>query len=161
MVTQKGRTRTKTDGTNIGKKTSGEESVLTKLFELTGNKAKSYYIVWRFAPHLLPKENIVTFENLHNTYKFFTEGMNERLCENWLSEAKVQAAVKWLLKRLHQQKMINLYNTYYEKAQNDTQAFKAFIEFSDKFLATEKESELLSIINGLDFSESEKENKGD
>ena len=160
MATQKGHTRTKADGTNVGKKTSGEESVLTKLFELTGNKAKSYYIVWRYAPHLLPKENIVTFEDLHNTYQFFTPGMNERLCENWLSEAKVQTAVKWLLKRLHQQKMINLYNTYYAKALEDTQAFKAFVDFSDKFLATEKESELLSIINGLDFTEPETENKG-
>lgn len=95
------------------------------------------------------------FEDLHNNYQYFTDTMTEDFCETWLTENVCQNAVRWLLNRLHQQKLIELYNMYFEKAKEDTQAFKAFIEFSDKFFADEKESELLSILNGTDIPEDE------
>ena len=45
-------------------------------------------------------------------------------------EQGCQTAVKWLLKRLHQKKMIELYDTYYKKAlDGDVQAFKAWQDF--------------------------------
>jgi len=81
--------------------------------------------------------------------------MTEQSCNNWLMEENVQTAVKWLLKREHQAKMIELYNIYYNKAKEDTNAFKAFTDFSDKFFAQEKDSELLGILNGIKDDELE------
>lgn len=147
-----GRTKaeiTKTDGYAQGKSVSQEQSVVMRIKGMVKTDAKVYYIIWRFSPHLLPKNDIKTFDDLKNSYKTFTAGMTETFCENWLTEENVQTAVKWLLNRLHQKKMIELYNIYFEKAKEDTTAFKAFIEFSEKFFAEEKDSELLSILNGM------------
>lgn len=145
----------KNDGFGAGKSTSQEQSVLSKLRELTKTPAKAYFIVWKYAPHLLPDQSIKTFDDLKGSYKTFTEGMTEVSCNNWLMEENVQTAVKWLLKRLHQSKLIELYNTYYNKAKEDTNAFKAFTDFSEKFFAQEKDSELLSILNGIKADELE------
>lgn len=57
--------------------------------------------------------------------------------------------------RLRKAKLIELYNTYYDKAKDDTNAFKAFTDFSDKFFAEEKDSELLGILNGIKDDELE------
>lgn len=79
---------------------------------------------------MLPNKEIKTFEDLHKSYQYFTDTMTESFCETWLTENSCQQAVRWLLNRLHQQKLIELYNLYYSKAREDTQAFRAFIEFS-------------------------------
>lgn len=137
------------DGYGTGKHTSQEESIILKLKSMVKTDAKVYYIIWRYAPHLLPKQEIKSFSDLKNNYATFTDGMTESSCENWLVEQNVQTAIKWLLKRIHQRKMIELYNIYYDKAKEDTNAFKAFTDFSDKFFAEEKDSELLSLLNGI------------
>jgi Trp operon repressor len=49
--------------------------------------------------------------------------------------------------------MIELYNIYYENAKKDTNAFKAFVDFSEKFFATEKESELLALLQKADVGD--------
>ena len=139
----------------MGKCTSQEQSVINKMKSMVKTDAKAYFIIWKYAPHLLPNQNINTFDDLKDNYKTFTEGMTEVSCNNWLVEANMQTAVKWLLKRLHQAKLIELYNTYYTKAKDDTNAFKAFIDFSDNFFAQEKDSELLSILNGIKADELE------
>ncbi|MEG3007195.1 MAG: hypothetical protein RR806_06975 [Oscillospiraceae bacterium] len=144
-----------------GKRVSQEQSILDKLFTMVKTKPKAYYILWKYAHHLLPNPNLKTYQELADSYKFFTPGMTEERAETWLTEQSCQAAIKWLLKRLHQQKMIELYNTYYEKAQQDTQAFKAFIDFSDKFFASEQESEMLSILKGVDFTQYDDEDDTD
>lgn len=145
----------KQDGYAMGKCTSQEQSVINKMKSMVKTDAKAYFIIWKYAPHLLPNQNINTFDDLKDNYKTFTEGMTEVSCNNWLVEANMQTAVKWLLKRLHQAKLIELYNTYYTKAKDDTNAFKAFIDFSDNFFAQEKDSELLSILNGIKADELE------
>lgn len=137
------------NGYGQGKHTSQEQSVLVKLKSMIKTDSKVYFILWKFAPHLLPNQKIKTFEDLKSNYKTFTDGMTETSCNNWLVEENVQTAIKWLLKRLHQAKLIELYDTYYIKAQEDTNAFRAFIDFSEKFFAEEKDSELLSILNGI------------
>jgi Protein of unknown function (DUF1474). len=137
-----------------GKSSSNETSVLHKLKEMVKTDAKVYYIMWKYSPHLLTDgDKIKTFEDLKKSHKCFTEGMDEQNCENWLTEQNVQTAVKWLLKRLHQQKMIELYNIYFENAKKDVAAFKAFTDFSEKFFATEKESELLSMLQNADIGD--------
>lgn len=138
---------------HCGKSVSQEQSIIHKLKEMVKTDTKVYYILWKYAPHLLTNKELKTFEDLKNNYKAFTNGMTELTCNNWLFEQNVQTAVKWLLNRLHQEKMIELYSLYFEKAKEDTNAFKAFIDFSEKFFATEKESELLSILKGVDIDE--------
>ncbi len=142
-----------------GKAVANEQSIVNKLYEMIGVKHKAYYICWRYCPQALPNKNVKTFEDLCNTYSYFTSTMTEEFCQTWLTEQQCQNAIKWLLKRLHQSKMIELYNTYYEKAKDDTAAFRAFVEFSDRFFTNEKESELLSILKGVDLSEDEAEIK--
>ena len=156
MASTRGRKKiTKTDGFGMGKNTSKEQSIQSKLFSLVSTYPKVYFIMWKYAPQLLPNPNIKTFDDLKNNYKSFTDGMTEQSCNNWLMEENVQTAVKWLLKREHQAKMIELYNIYYNKAKEDTNAFKAFTDFSDKFFAQEKDSELLGILNGIKDDELE------
>lgn len=140
---------TKKDGYGAGKSTSQEESVFMKIKGMVKTDTKAYYIIWRYAPKLLPNQNLKTFDDLKNNYKVFTQGLTENSCENWLTEENVQTAVKWLLKRLHQKKMIELYNIYFDKAKDDTNAFKAFTDFSEKFFANGQSSELLNILQGV------------
>jgi hypothetical protein len=75
--------------------------------------------------------------------------MTEHVCENWLMEENVQTSVKWLLQREHQKKMIELYGIYYDKAKSDTNAFKAFVDFSNQFFADDKKNGILEIVQGL------------
>lgn len=132
-----------------GKKVSQEQSIPSKLKDMLKTDAKMYFVLWKYAPNLLLKQDIKTFDGLKKTYKTFTEGMTEESCNNWLYEKNVQTAIKWLLERIHQAKMIELYNIYFDKAKTDTNAFKAFTDFSASFFAEEKDSELLSIVQGI------------
>lgn len=143
------------DGYAQGKSVSQELSIYSKLKSLVKTDTKVYFIMWKYAPQLLPNPNLKTFEDLKGNYKVFTDGLTEQSCNNWLMEENVQTAVKWLLKREHQAKLIELYNTYYDKAKEDTNAFKAFTDFSDKFFAEEQGSELLGILNGIKDDELE------
>lgn len=137
-----------------GKSVSQEQSILQRIKEMVRTDAKVYFILWKYAPQLLPDgSELKTFNDLKNHYKTFTDGMTESTCNNWLTEQNVQTAVKWLLKRLHQQKMIELYNLYFVKAKEDTNAFKAFTDFSEKFFAQEKESELLAMLQNADVED--------
>ena len=129
-----------------GKSSQLEQSLLSKLHEMLPTQVKVYYIVWKYAKHLLPKK-IDTFEELTTEYKGFTEGMDESQCERWLAEESVQAAIKYLLKRMHGQKLIELYEIYFEKAKVDVQAFQAFAKFSEKFFEESGEDELRTILN--------------
>lgn len=133
-----------------GKSTQLEQSLLQKLHEMLPAQVKVYYIVWKYAKHLLPKK-IDTFEELTAEYKGFTEGMDEAKCESWLAEESVQAAAKYLLKRMHGQKLIELYEIYFDKAKSDVQAFQAFSKFSEKFFEDDGEDELRSILNNTDL----------
>ena len=142
-------TITKKDGYSMGKSVSNEESVLSHIIGMVKTQAKAYYIIWKYAPELLPNPNVKTFEDLTSQYKTFTKGMTAHVCENWLMEENVQTAVKWLLQREHQKKMIELYNIYYDKAKSDTNAFKAFIDFSNQFFADDKKNGILEIVQGL------------
>ena len=145
---------TKKDGYATGKSTSQEESVLLHLISLVHTQTKAYYILWKYAPELLPAK-FKTFDDLKNNYKVFTAGVTEKTAENWLMEENVQTAVKWLLKREHQKKLIELYNIYYDRAKEDTNAFKAFIDFSNQFFADDKKSDVLDIIQNIPDSELE------
>lgn len=129
-----------------GKSSQLEQSLLSKLHEMLPTQTKVYYIVWKYAKNLLPQK-ADTFEELTQTYQGFTKGMDEAHCEKWLAEESVQEAVKYLLKRLHMVKLIELYEIYFDRAKSDVQAFQAFEKFSDKFFESDGEDELRSILN--------------
>ena len=139
---------TKKDGYATGKSTSQEESILMHLKNMVKTDTKVYYILWKYAPELLPQQ-FKTFDDLKMNYKCYTKGVTEKTAENWLMEENVQTAVKWLLQREHQKKMIELYNIYFDKAKSDTNAFKAFVDFSNQFFADDKKSDILDIVQNI------------
>ena len=137
-----------------GKSCQSEQSLMQKLHQMLPSQSKVYYIVWKYAKHLLPKK-VDTFEDLTTQYKVFTDGMDEDHCERWLAEESVQSAVKYLLRRLHDQKLIELYYIYFDKAKDDVQAFQAFAKFSEKFFEDSGDDELNTILNQTKISEIE------
>ena len=74
-------TITKKDGYSMGKSVSNEESVLSHIIGMVKTQAKAYYIIWKYAPELLPNPNIKTFEDLTSQYKTFTKGMTAHVCK--------------------------------------------------------------------------------
>lgn len=136
-----------------GKKVSLEESVIRKIKGMVNSDAKMYYIVFKYARQLLSDDGIKSFDDLHKRYAAFTPGMTETFCENWLVEERVQNAVTYLLRRLHQKKMIELYELWYEKAKEDVQAFKTFINFSTVFFAKNSKEDLLQIVKNAKLEE--------
>ena len=131
-----------------------EQSLMQKLHEMLPTQTKVYFIVWKYAPTLLPKK-VDTFEELTTEYKGFTKGMDEAQCERWLAEESVQAAVKYLLKRMHAQKLVELYEIYFDKAKEDVQAFQAFSKFSEKFFEDDGEDELRAVLKEVRLDDTE------
>ena len=131
-----------------------EQSLMQKLHEMLPTQTKVYFIVWKYAPTLLPKK-VDTFEELTTEYKGFTKGMDEAQCERWLAEESVQAAVKYLLKRMHAQKLVELYEIYFDKAKEDVQAFQAFSKFSEKFFEDDGEDELRAVLKEVRLDDAE------
>lgn len=140
-----------------GKSTSKEISIYRKLKELTGTDTKTYYIMFKYCPEFLKDgttKPYKTFEDLRSRYKAFSDTITEEICEKYMLEQNTQVAVKWLLERLHQKKMIELYDIFYEKAKSgDTQAFKTFMDFSDKFFTENKESGLSALLTKIPDAE--------
>jgi len=127
-----------------------EYSIFGQLKEMLKTDVKTYFVLWKYAPNFLPCEKKVeTFEELCDTYKCFKETHTELNCNKWLIEGVVQTSIKWLLNKTHAIRMTDLYYDYYEKAKTDVHSFKAFCDFSDKFFATEKDSELLAILSNI------------
>ena len=136
-----------------GKSVSKELSIYRNLKEMLSTDTKVYYIMFLYCPEYLKDADtrpIKTFNDLKERYEVFSDTITEDICKRYLLEQGCQTAIRWLLKRLHQKKLVDLYNTYYEKAmKGDTQAFKAFLEFSDKFFAEDKENGLTKLLNRI------------
>lgn len=144
--------------------TSQEKSILMSLKDMVKTDGKVYYILWKYAPDLIPKNTlehpIKTFEDLTAAYECIKP--DQRICENYLMEENVQKAVKWLRSRQHTQKMFELYDKFCEKATNgDVQAFKAVLEFGDKYFSDTKEAELLKVLHNANLSRDDEEKEDD
>ena len=126
-----------------------EKPILSALKEITRSDAESYFILWKYAPELLPNnETLKTFEDLKNRYKNF-EGRTEKSLESALFKEDVQAGIKYLLRRLDCKRDIELLNKYYHLAMNgDVQALKAYIDFKKNFFADDETNELKAILSG-------------
>lgn len=132
---------------NLGD-TSG---IVTKIKEMTGTDHLAYYIVWKYAPQLLTKQDLNTFNDLAGAYACF-KNRNQAGLEAKLTEPTQQDAIKYLLERLHKTKLFELYNLYYQRAKEDTNAFRAFLEFSKDFFGAEQ-NELIDILKGVDIED--------
>lgn len=125
--------------------------VVHKIKEITKADHLSYYIVWKYAPQLLSKQGLDTFEDLADAYACFKNRTQAGL-EARLTEPTQQDAIKYLLERLHKSKLFELYDLYYNRAKEDTQAFKAFLDFSKDFFGQEQ-NELIDILKGVDLED--------
>lgn len=114
---------------------------------------KALYLYYIYAPELLPDSKIQTFDDLKEHFKMFPQGIIESQAKLWLYEEPTQNALKVLLKAKHAQRMTELYNIYFEKAKEDVQAFKAFVDFSATYFKDNQESELQKILNGVNLDE--------
>lgn len=122
-----------------------------KIKEMTGCDHLAYYIVWKYAPHLLTKQDLSTFDDLAAAYACF-KNRNQSGLEAKLTEPSQQDAIKYLLERLHKTKLFELYNLYYQRAKEDTNAFRAFLEFSKDFFGQEQ-NELIDILKSVDIED--------
>ena len=130
-----------------------EKSILSALKDITHSDAEAYFIIWKYAPELLPNsDTIKSFENLKNTYKNF-ENRTEQSFEKALFKEDVQSGVKYLLKRLDGKRDVDLLNKYYSLAMNgDVQALKAYMDFKKNFFADNESNELKAILSGVNVS---------
>jgi hypothetical protein len=117
---------------------------------------KALYLYFLYAPELLPDRGIKTYEDLKLHFQMFPKGVTENDAALWLYEEPVQNALKVLMKSKHSQKMVELYNIYFDKAKDDVQSFRAFVDFSNTFFKGNEESELQKILNNTDITEGER-----
>ena len=112
-------TNKKKDSGVHGKSVSKELSIYRNLKEMLSTDTKVYYIMWLYCPEYLKEADIrpiKTFDDLKNRYEVFSDTITEDVCKRYLLEQGCQTAIRWLLKRLHQKKLVDLYETYYKKA---------------------------------------------
>lgn len=139
---------TKKKDTLYSPKAKTEKSILSALKEITKSDAETYYILFRYAPELLPAENIKTYQDLKSNYAAF-ENRTEQSLEKGLFREDVQSAIKYLLKRLDGKRDIELLNKYYSLAMGgDVQALKAYMDFKKTFFSDNEADELKAILAG-------------
>lgn len=119
-----------------------EKSLLAKLEEYVPTH-KAYFIMWKFC-------GMYQHLNFEEFSKNYLNGVKPETIEKYMLEEDVQKAIKYAKKIVHQKNLIELYEIYFEKAKEDTQAFRAFNDFSKSFFADEKDSELTVLLNGID-----------
>ena len=135
-----------------------EKSPITALKEITKSDAETYFILWKYAPELLPNgAEIKTFDDLKNTYKNL-ENRTEQSFEKALYKEDVQAGIRYVLKRLDGKRDVDLLNKYFELAMSgDVQALKAYMDFKENFFADTEANELKAILGGVSISRSSEE----
>ncbi|MBR4589128.1 MAG: hypothetical protein IKO36_00575 [Bacteroidaceae bacterium] len=137
--------------------TKDERSILAELKEKIGNEHMPYWILWKYAPELLP-ESYPTYDDLKKAYTALgNKKLTERDCDKFLYYQKVQDAVKWLLKKQRGARMIELYNCWYERAKSDSNALKEFLKLQEEFFKNDELSELENILRNSATSDDEEE----
>ncbi len=133
-----------------------EKALLPALKDITHSDSEAYFIIWKYAPQLLPnEENIKTFADLKKNYKCF-EDRTEQGFEKSLFKEDVQIGIRYLLKRLDGKRDIDLLNKYYALAMaGDVQALKAYVDFKKSFFADNEADELKDILKGANVNVSD------
>lgn len=121
-----------------------EVSLLSQLSEIT-TKRKAYWILWKYG--FYPN---YTFKELSTK---FLDGATEEQTKEYMFQEEVQEATKKLLKIMHQEKMISLYQTYYDKAKDgDVSSAKFLMDFSKEFFKDNKD-EVMALLNNIEVDD--------
>lgn len=119
--------------------------MLSQLKEVT-SEGKAYVVMYKYAGF----RNDLSFEEL--CQKYIPSTCIDTI-EKYEMEATYQEAVKLCLKLQHNQKMTELYNLYFDKAKEDVQSAKFFIDFSKQFFEQDAEGELTKLIKNIDLGD--------
>lgn len=139
----------------MGRGTKEEKGIVPTLREMLNSDYMAFWVVWKYAPDLLP-EKFNNFDEFSQHYKAISnKGLTERDCEKFLYIDKVQRAIKWLMGKQKNARMIALYNTWYEAAKKDANALKEFIKLQDIFFQGEQENELEKILRNVNVDDDE------
>lgn len=107
------------------------------------SEEKQKYIFWKLG--------IIT-DDWEVLSKRYLRGKTQEYCDTeYMRDENVLKAMKLVMKIQHQSKMIELYNIYFERAKEDTNSFKAFVDFSKNFFDEKDDSELIKLLNGVDL----------
>lgn len=124
-----------------------DETLVKKIKNMV-TEPKQKYIFWKLG--------LINNQDWDTLSERYLNGKSLEWCDSeYKTEEDVQKAMRFAMKVLHEAKMIELYNIYFERAKEDVQSFKAFIDFSEKFFAEESESELMQLLNGIDVGGSD------
>lgn len=131
------------------KNNDGDKSLLAALKEITTSDDVAYYIVFKYAPELLEKDDIKTYKDLQTAYARFGN-RDEKNMDKLMYKESSQKAIKYLLKRLDTSRDITLLNKYYKLAEGgDVKALEAYLKFKVAFFADNEESdELKELLRG-------------
>ncbi|MBR1373449.1 hypothetical protein IJ556_03250 [bacterium] len=138
------------------KTNDGDKSLLAALKEITTSDDVAYYIVFKYAPELLEKDNIKTYEDLQAAYARFGS-RDEKNMDKLMYKESSQKAIKYLLKRLDTSRDITLLNKYYKLAEGgDVKALEAYLKFKTAFFADKDETdELKELLRGASTTTNE------
>lgn len=122
-----------------------EQTLLQQLMEVT-TKQKAYWILWKYGFYK------ATFKELSEK---FLDNVSEDKTKEYMCQEDVQQAIKKILKVKHQEKMIKLYETYYDKAlKGDVNSAKFLMDFSKEFF-NDRKDEVLSVLSNLEVDDDE------
>ena len=134
-------------------KSGGLQHELMKKFDLPDYKV--IFLLWKYCKDLLQKD-LELYEDLRNAYKCFKSKSEESLNVLYITDDKFKQAEKFLLERLHQTKLVKLYNKFYEQAiEGDVPSFKQFSAFSEKFFKDDPENEISQFLKGVEIPDEE------
>lgn len=141
-----------------------DKSLLSAVREIVdGNEPVAYYIVWKYAPQLMPDgDSCSTFEELSKRYDCISKRPEKSIIKSLYNE-NAQRAIKYLMERIDVQRSVDILNRYYQMAMDgDTQALKAYMEFKKKFFdETDNSNELEQILHGMSFDTDKNEEELD
>lgn len=111
------------------KKTRNRETILSKLSKQF-NYRIAYYILFKYKPDLLPrpcknyKEFVDTYSLEHN--------VSQSVAEGWLTNPDVQSAIVELKKQFHTIELLDLYDSYRKKSEDDARFWAPFNDVSEQ-----------------------------
>lgn len=140
-------------------KKNSSESLHVELKNKLKSDSKVYYMLFCDTDMLRDSDGkrIETYEQLKKRYKVF-ENVSEESCKKYKLDADYQSTEKFLLGKLHHQKMVDLYNRYYDLAMDgQANALKSFDTIAKSLFAEQKTDDLREFLQKIDVSDDDEE----
>lgn len=114
-------------------------NVYTKIEKTLNNKDKFEFVRWY---------SETDSKDLDKYSK--DSGIKLDVLKTFITDEQIQWAIKMLLSAKHTEKMINIYDKFYEQAiSGDVQSARFLIDFSKQLFEENKEDELSSLLNNI------------